>query len=164
MEKEMKEFEIIPESKNEGWCGVSSLCFVAKRLSVPYYPNELARTMKTTEKEGTSHINMLLGARSLGLYARQVSDIPIEALIVIKKSRRYQIIVNWMDGKNYEEDGHYSILEDIDNKLTVLQDSTWGEIRAMRNETFDKLWFDFENGKRINRWALFLKKVHHQPK
>lgn len=62
------------------------------------------------------------------------------------------VIVNWMDGKDELNDGHYSCLKEVGKDKVYLEDKT------VDLEEFEKNWYDIEDGKRVNRWALIVYK------
>ena len=116
--------------------------------------NELAELLGTTEEHGTSHEQMLEGATKLGLNAKIYLGLSLNKLQEMVDDG-YVVIVNWMSGRKYDEDGHYSILEDVDEDIVTINDPEFlGSIRKFRRIDFEKMWFDFETKGRVDRMAL----------
>ncbi len=136
--------------EQEGWCGPVVLQWVAKEEGLIYSQFELVKLMGTTNKDGTNHDQLFRGASIIGLLSLPVVNVPIEQLGALTKG--CHVIVNWMDGPNEEDDGHYSLLKKVEGDRVFLND------RAMKVGTFNKKWYDIENGKRINNWSLLIRK------
>lgn len=132
--------------EQDGWCGPSTLEWVARQEGIKTTQSKLAELMQTTNKDGTNHTQMLMGAREIGLKAFQLQGLGIEVLG--KLLNHHHIIVNWMDGDNEEDDGHYSVLEEVRDGKVCLNEVT------MSVDDFEKKWYDVEGGKRISNWAL----------
>lgn len=141
----------------EGFCGPACLEFIAERFGVPVDQPRLAELLGTTKKDGTPHPMMVMGARLMGL---EVVEINCTNIIDLAKMKDlgYEIIVNWMDGEDSKNDGHYSVIREIKQETIVLDDPSWGEIREMRMSVFEKQWFDYEGERKIERWALAIRK------
>lgn len=49
--------------EQEGFCGPAALQWVAKQERLNFTQTELAEVMRTSQKDGTSHENMVAGLR-----------------------------------------------------------------------------------------------------
>jgi hypothetical protein len=58
-----------------------------------------------------------------------------------------------MDGTDEENDGHYSLLEKVEDGKVYLHDYTF------TTEEFDSKWYDIDRGQRVNRWAMLVHKT-----
>lgn len=131
-----------------GFCGPGVIQQIASYEGIAISQSELARIMQTTIQAGTSQKNLHEGAKSIGLKAFQLKGLDIEELSTLLE--HHHIVVNWMDGENEQEDGHYSLLDRVENGLVYLNDAT------MPVNKFEERWYDFEEGERVNRWSLIV--------
>ncbi len=137
--------------EREGWCGPNVIQQIAEKEGIDITQSKLAESMNTSEKEGTTHDDLVRGARKLGLKSTPIRGLDIEELGHFTKS--YHVVVNWMDGENDKDDGHYGILSRVENGMVYLNDAT------MSIEQFKKKWYDVEaNGQRIDKWAMIISK------
>jgi hypothetical protein len=93
---------------------------------------------------------MLSGAKFIGLKVAQVQGCRIDELAEVLPF--YHVIVNWMDGPNEKEDGHYSLLKFVSEGMVHLED------RTIWVGDFEKKFYDMEKEGRVNRWAMIIKK------
>ena len=142
----MKEIYI----EEEGYCGPAVLQHILHLEDKFGSQSELADRMATSNKEGTSHMGMLIGAVESGLRAFQTKG--LHSLDLNDLSKTHHIIVNWMTGDNEKEDGHYSLYEKFEDGRVFLHDA------VMSEEQFNKVWYDYDRGNRVDRWALLIKK------
>jgi len=137
--------------EQEGWCGPACLSFIAEQEHIDVTQSELAQLMGTSHENGTSHEQMLMGAKEIGLKPTQVLGMRIDTLAEVLPN--YHVIVNWMSGSNDADDGHYSVLKSVTENTVVLED------REMKMEDFEKKWYDIEKEGRVNRWAMIVKRT-----
>ena len=133
-----------------GWCGPACMQVITRDRGMTFSQSELGRMMGTTTEDGTNHIQMFSGAQKLELHPSMLEDATLEILTEFLPENH--IIVNWMDGTDEKNDGHYSYLDRIDKDKVHLRDTT------MTRQEFNEKWYDFEDGKRVNRWAMIVKK------
>jgi len=134
----------------EGWCGPGVLQWVAKQEGLSFTQSELAEVMNTSVKDGTSHEQMVEGLKYIGLKGFPLEGLRIGELGILLKD--YHVIVNWMSGPNDADDGHYALIDKVENGIVYLNDAT------IPIPDFEKNWYDIEDGKRVNRWALVVYK------
>lgn len=134
--------------EQSGWCGPGVIQQIASYEGMTFSQSELAQIMQTTIQDGTSQKNLHEGAKSIGLKAFPLKGLDIEELATLLDN--HYIVVNWMDGENEDDDGHYSLLDRVENGLVYLNDNT-----VPINE-FEEKWYDFEEGKRVNKWSLII--------
>lgn len=133
-------------SEQSGWCGPACLQWIAKEFGLVYTQVELVKILGTTEKDGTSPENMIKGAREIGIKAFRLQGLPIEEMGDIL--RHHYVIVDWMSGPNENDDGHYSLLDKVENGKVYLRDV------EMDVEDFNKRWYDIDGGIRNEKWAI----------
>lgn len=134
--------------EQEGFCGPGVIQRIASCEGMAFSQSELAQIMKTTNREGTSQKNLHEGSKSIGLKAFQLKGLEIEELSTLLE--HHYIVVNWMDGPNDKDDGHYSLLDRVENGIVYLNDA------VMPVNEFEEKWYDFEEGKRVDRWSLIV--------
>jgi ABC-type bacteriocin/lantibiotic exporter with double-glycine peptidase domain len=145
-----EQFKGFQKHEEEGWCGPACLQYVARCCGIDYTQSQLARILNTSHENGTSHYQMFCGAMEIGLQPTQVLGLRIEALAEVLP--QYHVIVNWMDGPNEKDDGHYSILKSVTEDMVHLEDGT------MWIKDFEKNWYDIEKEGRVNRWAMIVRR------
>ena len=136
--------------EKEGYCGPDVLQQIASRKGKDITQCKLAELMQTTERDGTSHTGMMVGAVETGLKPHPTKDLKIEQLAELADC--YYKIVNWIQGEDEREDGHYSILKGIEDGKVILED---GEVELGE---FDRRWYDFDKGSRVEKWAMLIHK------
>lgn len=148
----------VPEGRlAKGWCGPASIRIAAGYLGMGV--DEAALAAKIYDPEwGTSGEAMLEGIVMLGLHGMWVNSLSLDTLTKMVKLQNYQVILNWMDGENFKEDGHYGVLIDADKENVILADSEWiGSIKIVDRKKFEEIWFDLdEDGERQERYALVI--------
>jgi ABC-type bacteriocin/lantibiotic exporter with double-glycine peptidase domain len=136
--------------EKEGWCGPDVMQTIIRKNGKDASQSKLAEIMGTSSEEGTSHMGMLVGAIESGLRAFQTKG--LHPLDLNDLSKTHHIIVNWIQGENDREDGHYSVYEKYEDGKVYLHDAVLPE------EDFNKLWYDYDRGRRVDKWALLIKK------
>lgn len=127
-----------PFKETPGHCGPASLKIVLEYFGIIKIEKELARMCGLT-KAGTKTKNMLKTAKKFGLkgFIKDFSDIKdIKKWVIDKK---IPVIVDWF----LEDDGHASVVVDIDSKNIYLLDPRIGKIRKLNLKIFKRIWFDF---------------------
>ena len=152
--------EIIRGREEPEWCGPATLAFSAREQGLPY-PSQKDLAEKIYDPSwGTDGDAMIVGCRLLGLSGEWVQK-ELDELNTLRKQGA-SVIVSYMSGQNETEDGHYSVLSAVTEKIEALQDPEWtGKITIFRREDFEKIWFDMdEDGNRQERWALVITKPY----
>lgn len=127
-----------PFRQTPGLCGPASLKMVMDYYGVSISEEKLARLSGASKKKGVSIKGLIKAAKHFGFktFLKQNSSLKDLEQFVNKK---IPVIVDWF----YEDEGHYSVVADIDNKNIVLMDPALGGKRKMPVEKFLRLWFDF---------------------
>ena len=154
----MREYQPIEGLIEAGYCGPAVLAAAAKQQGIEITQRELADVMGTTEKLETSHEDMMHGAFEAGMNFIAQERLNLGQLNAIRVGG-FSVILNWMDGDDDQNDGHYSLLEDLTPKEIVLNDpSNGGEIRRFSRHEFEQRWFDINNGKVVRNWSMILRR------
>ncbi len=70
--------------------------------------------------------------------------------------KKGDVIIDWLCDAN-KDSGHFSVLENIDSKYVTINDPYYmGSIRTFRWSEFEPRFYDYENGKKINRYAIII--------
>lgn len=122
-----------------GFCGPASLKMVLEYYGSQKSEKELARLSGCTISKGVKAEGILEAAKKLGFkgFIKDFSDIKDLKKYVLKK--KIPVIVNWFS----IDEGHYSVVVDIDRENIYLQDPELKGIRTIKIKTFKRVWFDF---------------------
>lgn len=131
--------KIKPFRQQTGYCGPASLKMVLSYYGVNKTEKELTRLTNCTRKWGVEAWKLLDVAQQLGFHGFIKDESTYKDIenYVIKKE--IPVIVDWFS----EDDGHYSVVVDIDKENIYLMDPELGYVRAMRLKKFWRVWFDF---------------------
>jgi len=125
---------------------------------------ELAQRTEATRDLGTTAEKMKAAAEKYGLQAEIQNGCELQD-ITAWLEKDAPVIVDWFTrGRDdYAEDissadGHYSVVNGIDDIHIYLQDPEIGKERKMRKDIFERVWFDFE-GDRIRPNELIVRQI-----
>lgn len=133
-----------PFRQTPGFCGPASLKMVLDYYGVSVSEAELAKIAGGSREKGTSREGLIKAAKHFGFYVFLKKNSTLDDLRYFVK-RKIPVIIDWF----FEDDGHYSVVVDIDKKNIVLMDPTLRKIlvyirrRKMPLEKFLRVWFDF---------------------
>ena len=127
--------------QSTGFCGPASLRMVLSFYGIGKSENELAKLSGATKEKGVGAEGLLKAVKELGLkgFMKDFSDVSDLKEYVLEK--KIPVIVDWFCC----EDGHYSVVVDIDEKNITLADPQFVRVRKMDLDTFKRVWFDFPN-------------------
>jgi predicted double-glycine peptidase len=125
--------------QKKGFCGPASLKMVLDYFGLKKSEKELAKLSGATKTAGVGGENLLKAAKKLGFkgFLKDFSEISDIKKYVLE--RKIPVIVDWFS----QDEGHYSVVVDIDKKNIYLQDPELGKIRKLDIKTFKRVWFDF---------------------
>ncbi len=133
-----------PFRETPGFCGPASLKMVLDYYGISVSEAELGKLSGTTQKMGTSIEGLIKAAKHFGFQAFLKTKSSLDDLRYFVK-REIPVIVDWFN----EDDGHYSVVVDIDRNNIVLMDPALRKIliyirrRKYSTEDFFRIWFDF---------------------
>jgi len=130
--------KIKPFRQTAGLCGPASLKMILDYYGVPVTESALAKISGTSRTKGASKEGLVKAAKHFGfkVFFKEKSSLG-DLRRFIKKG--VPVIVDWF----LEDDGHYSVAVDINQKEITLVDPSLGGARKMSLEKFQRLWFDF---------------------
>jgi len=131
--------KVKPFRQKPGFCGPYSLKMVLEYFGIKKNIKELSRLCKCKSSKGTKAEDLLKVAKNFGLkgFIKDFSKIKDIKKYVLKE--KIPVIVNWFS----TDEGHYSVVVDIDTKNIYLQDPELGHVRSMKIKNFKRVWFDF---------------------
>mgnify|MGYP001240424611 CR=1 FL=1 len=127
-----------PFRQTPGLCGPASLKIVMDYYGVFKSEADIAKAAGATKEKGVSARGLAKAARHFGFkaVAKEKSSLgDVRGYI----KRGIPVIVDWFS----EDDGHYSVVADMDGKSIVLMDPELAGERTMSQEKFLRVWFDF---------------------
>jgi len=127
-----------PFRQTPGLCGPASLKMVFDYYGVSVSEAEISKIAGATKEKGTSIAGLIKAAKHFGFKVFSKERSTISDLKYFIK-RKILVIVDWF----FEDEGHYSVVIDINKKNIVLMDPTLEGIRKFSAEKFLRVWFDF---------------------
>ena len=125
--------------QRQGYCGPASLKMVLSFYGLNKTEKELAKLSGASKSRGVGAEGILRAAKKLGFkgFKKDFSTLlEIRKFVINKKT---PVIVDWFS----KEDGHYSVVVDINKENIYLEDPELGRMRALKLSTFNRIWFDF---------------------
>lgn len=131
--------EVKPFRQKPGYCGPACLKMVAYFYGIKKREKALVKLCGCTPSKGISAEGLVKVAKEIGLegFVQDFSEIKDLEHYVHKKN--IPVIVDWFS----DDEGHYSVVVDIDKENIYLQDPSLGYLRAMKIKKFKRVWFDF---------------------
>ena len=127
-----------PFRQTPGLCGPASLKMVMDYYGVSVSEARIAKAAGSTREKGTSPQGLIKAAKSFGFHVFLKENSTLNDLRYFVK-RHIPVIVDWF----FEDDGHYSIVVDINKKNVIIMDPALKGKRKILLETFFRIWFDF---------------------
>jgi len=131
--------KIKPFRQETGYCGPASLKMVLSYFGVKKTEKELVKLTNCTREWGVEAWVLLKVAQKLGFKGFVKDESTIDDIRKYVLDKKIPVIVDWFS----EDDGHYSVVVDIDKENIYLQDPEMGHVRAIRLKKFWRVWFDF---------------------
>jgi predicted double-glycine peptidase len=120
-------------------CGPACLKMVLEYYGIQKNEDELANLAGYVPSEGVKVDGLINAATKLGLNAFYKDFSEIKDLKEYVLDKKIPVIVDWFS----TDDGHYSVVIDIDDKNIYMQDPELGNLRTLDVGTFKRVWFDF---------------------
>lgn len=130
---------IKPFRQSPDFCGPASLKMILSYFDVEESEKKLAELSGHKKSTGVEAKGLLSAAKSLGFEGVIKDNCTFEDIRFYIKKKKIPIIIDWFDSS----DGHYSVVIGIDKENIYLLDPSLGTQRALKLETFKRIWFDF---------------------
>ncbi len=127
--------------QSPGMCGPAALRAVAGFYGRDVSEAEIARLAGSTEKDGTQPEALIRAAKALGFQAALRDCASIQD-IQSWLDHGIPVIVDWFS----VDDGHYSVVKSIEDGMVYMMDPEPGRETETPVDSFERTWFDFEEG------------------
>lgn len=148
--------------QKDGWCGPASLQYALRKMGKVMSQRTLAKKLKTTVSGGTDPKDIKKVVVKMGFKAKvHQGKNPRKTLASLDKNVKKggTSIVDYLAGKDINNDGHYSVLEKADKKKVSLWDPSPGKKRSVGTKKFVKSWKDTTTGGKVfTKWGIEIKK------
>lgn len=132
--------KIKPFHQKTSFCGPASLKMVLDYYGLKTQERVLGKIAGCSTAHGTSAKGLVDAARKFGFRGIIKNSADLKDIREYIK-KEIPVIVQWFS----VDEGHYSVVADIDSENIYLQDPELGHMKSMRLETFKRVWFDFPN-------------------
>ncbi len=147
--------KVKPFRQKTGLCGPAVLKMVLAYYGVERTERELAELTRCDPNLGISGEVMLATVKTMGFDGYLKDDASLSDLEELVVKQQIPVIVDWFS----EDDGHYSVVVDIDSENIYLQDPEMGHVRAITRSRFYRVWFDFPGEFIQNRQDLTIRRM-----
>ena len=131
---------IIPIKQSKSyWCGPASLKMVLAYYKLDIRERELADKTKTSPTHGATAQALIETAQEYGLKGFIKDNAEFTDIRHYLLDKQIPVIVDWFQ----RDDGHYSVVVDINDKYIYLVDTYVGHLISLKIHQFYRIWFDF---------------------
>jgi len=149
-------FNIIPIKQSKSyWCGPASLKMVLSYYHLDIRERELAQKTQASPIHGVSSTNLVKTATEYGLKGFIKSDAELNDIKHYVLDKQIPLIVDWFQ----IDDGHYSVVVDINDKYIYLLDPYVGHLVSFKIHHFYRIWFDFPGPYLAKKEDLILRQM-----
>ncbi len=143
------------KQKTEYTCGPASMKMALEHFGIKRSEEELASTLRTERKVGTSEHDMIMCADFFKMNYAVKRNASFEDLERLQKEGYVTILRYYLP---WEKIDHYAVFKKVDRGRIYLWDPCYGPDRSYSLNYFSKIWkFDPKIGKDKNHWLLALK-------
>lgn len=128
-----------PFAQSPDFCGPACLKMVLEFFGVKKSEAELVKLSGADRLHGATAQELVNAAKLLGFEAEYHDYSSLEELRGYLDNQ-IPVIVDWFS----HDDGHYSVVVDMDEENIFLQNPEIGNLQAIDLVTFKRVWFDFE--------------------
>ncbi len=137
--KEEKMIHLKPFQQRPDYCGPASLKMVLHHFGIEKTEKQIANAVKAKHSVGIEAEDLLKIAKKYGLQGKIKDRSELKDLTRWVKKKGIPVIVEWF----LEDDGHFSVVTDLDRENVYLQDPSLGHMRAMTRMNFLRVWFTY---------------------
>lgn len=135
----MPAINIKPFIQTSGMCGPTVLRMVFDFYGLIMSEEELINLTHCDPNIGIEAETMAKVSNELGFKTIIKDNATFDDLREYVVDKKIPIIVDWFS----EDDGHYSVVVDIDSQNIYLQNPEFKEIQKIPLDKFKRVWFDF---------------------
>lgn len=144
-----------PFRQRTGFCGPATLKMVLAFYGVEKTEAELATLTGTNDEVAAEGDKLLEVAKSFGLKGFVKDFAELSDIKEYVMNKQIPVIVDWF----YKDDGHYSVVVDVNDETILLQDPYLGYVRSLKPDTFYRIWFDFIGNFLKSKDDLFIRRM-----
>ena len=122
-----------------GACGPTSLRMVFDYYGLAMTEEEIIKLTNCDPEKGIEAEAIIKVGMDLGFTAFMENDATLNDLREYVLNKKIPVIIDWFS----HDDGHYSVVVNIDNEYIYLRDPEQKEINKIDLVTFERVWFDF---------------------
>ena len=137
--KNQEMLDIKPFKQRATYCGPAALKMVLDFYGVKKSEKELAKLAGHRPSTGVGAESLVKAARQLGFRGAIKDFASLDDIRKYVLRREIPVIVDWFS----RDEGHYSVVADINKKYIYLQDPELAAINKIDLKTFKRVWFDF---------------------
>lgn len=149
--------------KNDGWCGPTALQYALKEQGLSASQEELAKGMGATISQGADPGQITSEAKNQGLTTETIQGEDAQKTLATLDqalSEGKSVILDFLDGKDLQNDGHYVLYQGRENGNITVMDPQTGKPRTIDEQKFIDQWKDTTiKGNVFKRWATILEKT-----
>lgn len=127
-----------PTRQEPGYCGPASLKMVLSYYGTEVTEKTLVDDTNCSPQQGVDITDLLRVLEKYG-FSGSIKEYAEFSDIAHFISQGIPVIVEWFSN----DDGHYSVVVDIDSENIRMIDPELGFVRAMKLDEFYRVWFDF---------------------
>lgn len=127
------------EQSAGGYCGPACLKMVLGYFGIRKSERALIALTGATSKDGVGAAGLLKAAKALGFTGFMKDSATFVDIRNYVLRKKIPIIVDWFS----EDEGHYSVIMDINEGRIVFADPEFGRRRTMPLAVFRRVWFDY---------------------
>ena len=146
---------IPPFRQKPGYCGPASLKMVLGFFGVKITEKKMIEISGCSQTRGIRAEGLVRAARKLGFHAKIKDFSDLKDIYEWVNKKKIPVIVDWFAFKG----GHYSVVSGIDKENIYLEDPSLGHRRALKLNTFKRLWFDFPNEYLKSKSELIIRRM-----
>ncbi len=122
-----------------GLCGSACLKMVLAYFGVEKNEKELAKLAGATKNKGATAAGLTRAAEKLGFKSLIKDNASLADIQHYVLKKKIPVMVDWFS----KDDGHYSVVVDMDDKNIYLRDPERDDLNVLDLQTFYRVWFDF---------------------
>jgi ABC-type bacteriocin/lantibiotic exporter with double-glycine peptidase domain len=151
------------KQQKNGWCGPATLQYALNKLGTKVGQETLAKKVNT-DKRGTDSKDMRKALAKMGFKTKvhqgKNPNVTLKKLHKAAQSKNKAVVVDYLTGKDLNNDGHYSALVMANGRRVAIWDPSPGRTRTIPKKKFISNWKDTtKKGRKISTWGMEIAKA-----